>query len=422
MTQLGISARGVPRQTGRQPTVVLLHVLVIVPFVEGARLGPLSAGRLLALVAVVILAAQLVVTRWRPPKLRPVVWVPPVLFATWALASGFWALHPESWLRALGQFGLAIAYFAVFAFLVRDPAQVPPLLRTYTLAALAVSVVGVVQLAGGLRAGGFQGDPNIYGLYQVAAIPVAIELARGAGPATRRWWLAALLPLLVSVVATQSRGAVVATAVVLIYLALREGMRGGRLRVRLLPGLLVALLAVSALVWVAASVSDRFDPARVEEDRGSGRIDLWYVAWRAYEQHPVLGLGAGNFQPESVELLSHEPGVQMVQSHLLDTPGVLVHNVYLEALSELGPPGAALFVGTLLVTLVGLGGAARASPSCPELAALVPMLLAYIAGATFLSIINSKLLWLLVGVCAALWAAPAIRAHATHDEPAWRFR
>lgn len=424
MSQLGTAVPATPPQIRQYRTALLLRLMVLVPFVEGAKSGPLSIGRVFAAVAITALAARLVLTRWRPHRLPAPAWLPPILFATWAMASGFWATHAASWLFALGQIGLAIAYFAVFAFLVTDPAQVRPLLQTYTLAAIAVAMVGIFQITGGVRAAGLQGDPNLYALYQVAAIPAAFGLSRGAGPVARKWWLVAVLPLLASVLAAQSRGAVVAAAVVFAYLGVREGLRGdgGRVSGRLLPSLLAALLVVSGLVWAATSLSDRFNPQRVEADRASGRLDLWYVAWRAHEQHPVLGLGAGNFKPESVDLLTREPGVELIQSHLLDSSGIEVHNVYLEALSELGPLGAALFVGTLLVTLAGLGAAARASPSRPEIAALVPMLLAYLAGATFLSIVNSKLLWLLVGVNAALWATRPVRVRTAPDESVWRIK
>jgi len=392
-----------PRKVGQLPAALVLHFMVLAPFIESARVGPVSIGRLIAAVAVATLVAQLAFTRWRPHRLAPVSWLPPALFAAWALASGLWAAHHASWLFAMGQISLALAYFVAFAFLVTDAAQVRPLLRTYTIAAVASAGLGAVQFADQARATGLQGDPNLYSLYLVAAIPAALALASGANP-RRRWWLAALVPMLAGVVAAQSRGAVVATVVVLVYLGARGGMRGGR-PARALPGLVMALIAVGGLLWAASNLSDRFDPSRVEEDRASGRLDIWHVALRAYQDHPALGLGAGNFKPESIQLLTDEPGVEIIEGHLLELSGIQVHNVYLETLSELGPLGAALFVATVVVAVVGLGAAARMSPSRPELAALMPMLLAYAAGATFLSIINSKLLWLLVGTAAGLLAA-----------------
>ena len=69
---------------------------------------------------------------------------------------------------------------------------------------------------------------------------------------------------------------------------------------------------------------------------GSGRTVQWGVAWRQFEEHPVLGSGAGSFERY---WLQQRPTAGQIRD---------AHSLYLETLSELGPLGLALLV-------VGLG-------------------------------------------------------------------
>ena len=80
----------------------------------------------------------------------------------------------------------------------------------------------------------------------------------------------------------------------------------------------------------------------------NGRVATWHAAWQDFKAHPLGGGGAGTFdvywfQHRQVPLTVHD-----------------VHNLYLETLSELGPLGLLLVLGTLatpLVVLVRAGAA-----------------------------------------------------------------
>ena len=88
---------------------------------------------------------------------------------------------------------------------------------------------------------------------------------------------------------------------------------------------------------------------------GSYRVDLWRVALDEYDDHPVVGSGAGSYEHYWNE---HRPFAHNVRD---------AHSLYLEVLAELGPLGLALLVLALGVPLVG-AFFARGHPLVPAAA------------------------------------------------------
>ena len=371
----------------------LLYVLVLVPFGESLGVGPMTVGRMTALLAVAVLGWKFATGRLRIPSFPPLAWLPAALVVLVVVASGLWASSFSGWAFAMGQVGLALAFFAAYALLVDHPDQVPGLLRAYVIGAVFAAGFGFFQAATGVRAEGLQGDANIYALYQVAALPAALALVRIHRGLVRWLWGIAMIPILVSVLTSQSRGALLALMATAVVLAVLSPYR----RFLLPAAAMVGVLAYT----LAPLIDDRYAAERVSSDRASGRIDIWFTAWHVFTDQPWTGIGAGNFVPQSIDLLVRTPGVELVKSHLLTGKGIEVHNIYLESLAERGIFGLLTLVTLLLGTLAGLFIAARRFPS-PAIEALAPMLVAFCVASFFLSVTNSKLLWMLIGLSAAL--------------------
>ena len=68
---------------------------------------------------------------------------------------------------------------------------------------------------------------------------------------------------------------------------------------------------------------------------GNGRMDYWRAAWAAYEDHPLIGVGAGGYERE---WLLRRPTAFYARD---------AHNLYLETLAELGPLGLLLLLTAL---------------------------------------------------------------------------
>jgi O-antigen ligase len=383
----------------------VLHALTASMFLESLGFGPISIGRSLAIIALLVLLWRLALTGFQPRALTPAIWLPIVGYSAWIVASGFWAADSAGWTFAMGQLGLALSFFAAFAFMIQSVDQVVALLRTFAAGAALAGFLGIAQGLLGQRAAGLQGDPNLYAVYQVAAIPAALTLARQSRSA-RRWWAAALVPLVGSVVASGSRAGFIATVVVLLILLARGELRTTQVRK---PHPAVTTLTALVLLVAASLVTatyPRFNPARIATDRGSGRLDIWYVAWQQFLHHPVLGIGGGNFKPISVHLLGTVPGVQLIKSHLLLISGIEVHNLYLETLTEYGLIGAALYLSLLLGAVFTARSVERRFSRSP-VTVLIPMFAVFAVTSIFLSVANSKLLWMLLAFTAALQAVPA---------------
>jgi UDP-GlcNAc:undecaprenyl-phosphate GlcNAc-1-phosphate transferase len=87
---------------------------------------------------------------------------------------------------------------------------------------------------------------------------------------------------------------------------------------------------------------------------GAGnRYDYWRIAWRVWSDHPLLGVGAGNYARSYYE--------QRATTEDIEQP----HSVELQALSELGLVGALLLSGFIVGVFWGavrMRAAARRSP------------------------------------------------------------
>jgi len=193
------------------------------------------------------------------------------------------------------------------------------------------------------RHSGPQGDPNFWGRVLLLGLPFALSLAHTATSRRGRvLWISAVLSIGGGVVLTGSRGALLGAFVVVCVWALLTGGRVAKAvvlaplvagLVLLVPGVGSRLLTLSAVGAGGLAVAD---PSL------EGRVAAQRVALEMVVDHPVLGVGPGNFlelSPEYLEQLA------------IDSVPLAPHNQYLEATAEGGLLGLAAW-------LVLLGAAA----------------------------------------------------------------
>ena len=196
---------------------------------------------------------------------------------------------------------------------------------TVTDAVGLTSILGSLQ---GVRSLGTFEDPNLFATYLAVTIPFVLAPQYRVGP-----WLRAgqTLVVLVAIVATGSRGAFLAVAVAVLVLAVATFGSGVLLRTSMMGVIGLSLFGV--ILWgvgvqlpvlpglerlTAVSLSNASDP----------RVELWSRAWTIWLDHPVLGIGPGQY-----EVLG----------------GKVTHNTYLNFLAESGVLGFIAFFAFVLL-------------------------------------------------------------------------
>jgi O-antigen ligase len=299
---------------------------------------------------------------WTLLRGPPWVYVLTPLLIVWLLLGVLWAPAPGrvrhewvSWIRSL-------AIFFVIATTVWQPRHLRLIAGAFVVGAVIAVLLGLLGIgaadvtapgavAEGRLTGG-AGDPNLLAAGLVPAIVLAAMLAATAKrPAQRVLALLSIPLFVVGIVQTQSRGAFIGLfAMIIAALVLARGRR------------LQIVLATLGVVAVAAAAFAAYPNALArltdsEASGSSGRADLWTVAWRVSEDHPLAGVGLSNYPVVAADYL-RRPGTLTAVNLIADRPHV-VHNTYLGMLAESGIVGAGIFLGMVLAALDAVRRAAR---------------------------------------------------------------
>ena len=335
-----------------------------------------------------------------------------VLFVAWAGMSLVWAERPASGADAVSRFALNFVLFPITLAAVRKPRHIVVLFAVFVAAALTSVAIGVLRApaadpTGEGRLTGVGLNPNQLGALLIVAVVLAATLAmnRRWSPLMRFGALAAAAVAAINLYMTQSRGALVGLGLALVVapLVAGRGRRAGALV--LVVATLVATIGWFAVVAPASAVERVTHPTTAG---GSGREDLWTVGLRMVDDHPLRGVGAGNFRVSSIDYLLR-PGRTQRDEYIVDTPKV-PHNIYLAVLSELGAVGLVLFgviLGSALRSALRAAQtfARRGEPTMELLArGLLISLVGYLAALFFSSQIYDKQLWLLLATAPAMLA------------------
>ena len=258
------------------------------------------------------------------------------------------------------------------------------------------------------RHSGPQGDPNFWGRVLLLGLPFAFSLAHTA--TSRRGavlWICSALSIGAGVVLTGSRGTLLAAFVVLCVWALLTGGRVAK-AVALAPlvaGLVLLVPGVGSRLLTLSAVGA--DGLAVADPSLEGRVAAQRVALEMVVDHPVLGIGPGNFLGLTPEYL---------QQLAIDSVPLAPHNQYLEATAEGGVVGLAawlLLLGVAAFTAARARTLARAGGPAVDREAPVAMsnaVLAAFAGWAVASVFLHLATFRTFLFVAALAAALDIRA------------
>ena len=331
-----------------------------------------------------------------------------VLFLSWSAVSQLWAEDSGQALTSFSRLALNAVLFLIIFTAVRTPKQAIGFVGAFVAGATLNALYGLLfapsDPATASRLSSSITNPNELASILVAALALSFGLAAALKdqPLARVAALGAGALCTAGIFLTGSRGGLVSLAVALAAFL----VVGARWRGRLLIVVLAVALAGVGYFNYVASPETRAHVSTVGS--GTGRLDLWTVAWRMVEEEPLHGVGAGNFQVSSVHYLL-QPGALARSDYIVGAPKV-AHNTYLELWAELGLVGLTLFVFLagfcLYSTLKAANSFARQGDARMEVIAraLFVALAGLLAADFFGSRLTNKEVWLLFGLAPALLA------------------
>jgi O-antigen ligase len=271
-------------------------------------------------------------------------------------------------------------------------------LLIFTQAASVAAIAAVTLWKGHLLLGRLEGilggiyaDPNDLALGFVISLPMCLALLF----LTRSWlwkavWMFAILLMTLAIFLTGSRGGLVslfATAAISLW---AFAIRGRRPYLLLLAALLGVIAVMSSGDLIMRRLQETFDVegnGAAAHDSAQTRQQLFWRSVEVTEQHPIFGVGPGNFQQIS--------GMWHV-----------AHNSYTQMSSEGGIPALILYVLILLSAFRNLRSTGKIAGVQDEIVLLAKALNAsmvgYIIGSCFLSLNYEFFPYLLMAYTTAL--------------------
>ncbi|CAM5416158.1 O-antigen ligase family protein [Rhodanobacter lindaniclasticus] len=269
-------------------------------------------------------------------------------------------LHGLGW-RPLDR-SAHILLFLVVAACFSLPLRMRVVWIGFSLSAIVLGAAAAIQahLLDIERPHGLNGGPSaaielatvLLGLSSMALVQF---LAPGT-PRRERWLhLVAMGCAMYGALLTQSRGPLLAFAPIFLALVLLHARRDGRWRSSLLLAGAACAIAgaatfsmhgemVERLQAIAPEVT-RFDQRQATRGAVVERLEMWRTAARAFMEHPVAGIGVGQFDVYTRQEIAAG------RSHAAIGRYNQPHNEYLEAAATGGVPGLLVLLAVFLVPL-----------------------------------------------------------------------
>jgi O-antigen ligase len=217
-----------------------------------------------------------------------------------------------------------------------------------TLGILTSGIAAVQQVGLGFglteRATGLSGGANTASRYFLYGIVILSYLQSRSNerPGVRLLALVGIILLILALITTFSRSGFLLLGIAFLFITQRFLI--GRQR-----SMALWFTIGIGLVWVLTQASGTvLDPIRIlnaivsGSDTVGGRYDIWRAGLAMWQDHPIFGIGIGQFSYYYLSY-SRSPGSIAVLS---------AHNTYIQVLSETGFVGFVFFIALLFVVVV----------------------------------------------------------------------
>lgn len=341
------------------------------------------------------------------------------------LSACFAEFQEPAWLQLINTFQWCVIYFTVsrvsastsrlqvfiFVLLLLNLKLAQFVVRNYfTLRSMGVNEQSLAGAGVGAGSTGFFGNAGDLGVAMCVVWPLAGAMFVAETRRWRKWFFGVcFFAMLLAIVASSSRGAMVGAGVVSLVAFMRSSKR-------ILGAFMVlALAAAYVLVVSGASKGRLYSALDPEHDKTSNdRLEKWKAGMKMFGQHPFLGVGPGNF---SAVYWAGHPRWQRLMA-------TAPHSIYIEGLSELGIFGfMPLLIAWVLLARLNARTRSFLRSMGPERCqgfkyqlslGLDLAFIGYLVSGAFLTVLYYPHLWVLLGLSAALHGATASEVSANH--------
>lgn len=266
---------------------------------------------------------------------------------------------------------------------------------------------------GELRYGGPIAEPNLWGQVLVSSLPFAVYFLKQERSGVRKaQYMIAFVLILLALIYTGSRGAIVALVVITPLLAFD-------MKIKPVNILLGALLFISLLSILPDSYSRRFQTLNIflnRDDETALNQDESFVQREAvmvagiemFKANPVFGVGFGNFGVRYWEYATNL-GLESSATDIDYEPDSrYAHSLYVEILSETGLLGFLTFLLFFITLYAEIYGVRRKFDAyeirtdwSSWASALAMSVTTFLISGLFLHGIFFRYIWVLIGLCMA---------------------
>jgi len=258
------------------------------------------------------------------------------------------------------------------------------------------------------RAAGPVADPNRHAQNLLLALPLALYLMRRQRRATAKLVTLGIAgAITLGIVLTYSRGAFLAIGLLVAAAALWRVVHRIRLLVGLVVLVLIACIAAPTYVQRVGTIVNSL--ALLDEDTEEtpdpairGRATEMLAALAAFVDHPLIGVGPGQYTPFYSQMYQQRSDVKFRSIAVPREP----HDLYVAIAAETGLIGFTLFIGMVAWLARDLATARRIfRESDPDLSrlstALLFSVLVYLGCGLFLHLAYERYFWFLLGTAGA---------------------
>ncbi len=316
----------------------------------------------------------------------------------------------------VNQFSKAALVALLISMIVVSVVELRQLLWVQAVSVSVMTIASIILHPGGKfrlwGLGGVFSNPNDFAINIAINFPLCLAFFWGSkGIVKKLLWAVALLFLLYGVIATYSRSGLIAMVICFFICIWEFGIKAKR-PVVIAGAIFILMLGVGVAVTTPryiTRISTLVEGGDVDGafDHGSmdARRELLMESIRVTLQHPIFGVGPGNFQAYTKSW------------HV-------THNTYTELSSETGIPGLALFLAILYFTFRNLKAVSdtQVHKHDPQIqlftSALRAGLAAYIVGSAFASTSYTLFPYFMVAYVAALYKIAKSREVTQSTQPA----